>query len=61
VRPIVLSFIDERGAVRDFTSMDELATLSGGFAAAPWHPPIEGWHSVSGPSTSHPRLGDVRA
>ena len=54
-------FIDERAAVRDFTSMDKLAALSGGLAAAPWHMPIEGRQSVSGPSTSDLRLGDVRA
>lgn len=40
--------IDERGAVRDFTSMDKLAVLPRGLVAALWHTPIEGWESVQG-------------
>jgi Family of unknown function (DUF6544) len=41
-------FIDERGAVRDFTSMDKLAALPGSLVAALWHTPIEGWQSLEG-------------
>ena len=41
-------FIDERGAVRDFTSMDKLAALPGGLVQALWHTPVTDWRAVDG-------------
>jgi hypothetical protein len=41
-------FIDERGAVWDFTSMDKMAALPAGLVKALWHTPIAGWQAVDG-------------
>lgn len=41
-------FIDERGAVRDFTTMDKRAALREGLVEACWHTPVTGWREVRG-------------
>jgi hypothetical protein len=41
-------FIDKRGAVKDFTTMDKRAALPGGLVEARWHTPITGWRDVHG-------------
>jgi hypothetical protein len=39
-------FIDGRGAVRNFTSMDKMAALPDGLVRALWHTPVAGWQAV---------------
>lgn len=41
-------YIDERGAVKDFTTMDKLAALPGGLVEARWHTPITSWRDAHG-------------
>jgi hypothetical protein len=41
-------FVDERGAVRDFTTMDKFAALPSGLVEARWHTPVTGWRDLHG-------------
>ena len=41
-------FVDERGAVHDFTSTDKMAALPAGLVRALWHTPVSGWRAVDG-------------
>ena len=40
--------VDDRGAVRDFSTMDKCASLPGGLVRARWRTPVSGWEVRDG-------------